>query len=176
MRKAFEAFVERYTGRDMAYHRRYGTTGLEFAYECWKEGAKMRFESQGQFNVNGEIHERHISLNAGGIAQQVPAARTELTRIAIAFADNVCALLYPESCKAVFLHLTLDGDSFEGSFLVIGPSGEQPLAVIIAGVETWMNWGENIPLLLGHAAAGVLVAFIVFWLPLRAMKYIFTGR
>ena len=37
-RDAFEAAVEKWTGRNMAYHHHYGTTGLEFAWFCWQAG------------------------------------------------------------------------------------------------------------------------------------------
>jgi len=36
-RKEFEAFVEYWTGRGMEYHTAAGTTGLAFAWECWRK-------------------------------------------------------------------------------------------------------------------------------------------
>lgn len=38
-RDEFERHVLQWTGRDMAYHHRNGTTGLEFAWHCWQAGA-----------------------------------------------------------------------------------------------------------------------------------------
>jgi hypothetical protein len=38
----FEAFVARYTGRDMDYHKRYKTRGIEFARIAWDESAKLK--------------------------------------------------------------------------------------------------------------------------------------
>ena len=35
-RERFERHVKAYTGRDMAYHERNGTTGLEFGWTCWQ--------------------------------------------------------------------------------------------------------------------------------------------
>ena len=35
-RAAFERHVLQWTGRDMAYHTTYGTTGMEFALACWQ--------------------------------------------------------------------------------------------------------------------------------------------
>lgn len=35
-RAKFEAFVLEKTGRDVEYHGRAGTTGLAFAYACWR--------------------------------------------------------------------------------------------------------------------------------------------
>ena len=37
-RDAFERHVLKWTGRDMAYHNRNGTTGIEFAWDCWQAG------------------------------------------------------------------------------------------------------------------------------------------
>ncbi len=38
---AFWLFVESWTGRDMAYPRRQGTVGLEFALACLIESARL---------------------------------------------------------------------------------------------------------------------------------------
>lgn len=35
-REQFERYVKAYTGRDMEYHERNGTTGLEFGWTCWQ--------------------------------------------------------------------------------------------------------------------------------------------
>ena len=35
-RERFERHVKAYTGRDMEYHERNGTTGLEFGWTCWQ--------------------------------------------------------------------------------------------------------------------------------------------
>lgn len=35
-RDAFERHVLQWTGRDMTYHHRNGTTGMEFAWHCWQ--------------------------------------------------------------------------------------------------------------------------------------------
>ena len=35
-REQFEAHVKAYTGRDIEYHQRNGTTGLEFGWTCWQ--------------------------------------------------------------------------------------------------------------------------------------------
>lgn len=45
-RDAFEAVVEKWTGRNMAYHHQYGTTGLEFAWFCWQAGRDAERERQ----------------------------------------------------------------------------------------------------------------------------------
>lgn len=37
-RDAFEELVKQWTGRDMAYHHEYGTTGMEFAWFCYQAG------------------------------------------------------------------------------------------------------------------------------------------
>lgn len=37
----FERHVKAYTGRDMAYHERNGTTGLEFGWACWKAARRV---------------------------------------------------------------------------------------------------------------------------------------
>lgn len=37
-RTEFERHVLQWTGRDMEYHHRNGTTGLEFAWHCWQAG------------------------------------------------------------------------------------------------------------------------------------------
>lgn len=37
-REAYAAFVEQYTGRDMAYHERNGTTGLDFGLAAFLAG------------------------------------------------------------------------------------------------------------------------------------------
>ena len=34
-REEFEAFLKDWTGRNMEYHALHGTTGLEFAWQCW---------------------------------------------------------------------------------------------------------------------------------------------
>ena len=41
MNKQFEEFVEKWTGRDMEYHSRNGTTGLEFARAAWEEVTRI---------------------------------------------------------------------------------------------------------------------------------------
>ena len=38
-RDVFERHVLQWTGRDVAYHHRNGTTGLEFAWHCWQAGS-----------------------------------------------------------------------------------------------------------------------------------------
>ena len=35
-RERFERHVKAYTGRDIEYHQRHGTTGLEFGWTCWQ--------------------------------------------------------------------------------------------------------------------------------------------
>ena len=35
-REQFERYVKAYTGRDIEYHERNGTTGLEFGWACWQ--------------------------------------------------------------------------------------------------------------------------------------------
>ncbi len=35
-RERFERHVKAYTGRDIEYHERNGTTGLEFGWACWQ--------------------------------------------------------------------------------------------------------------------------------------------
>lgn len=40
MRDAFELLVLQWTGRDMAYHARSGTTGIEFAWFCYQKGGE----------------------------------------------------------------------------------------------------------------------------------------
>lgn len=35
-REQFERHVKAYTGRDIEYHQRSGTTGLEFGWACWQ--------------------------------------------------------------------------------------------------------------------------------------------
>lgn len=35
-RERFERYVKAYTGRDIEYHQRNGTTGLEFGWACWQ--------------------------------------------------------------------------------------------------------------------------------------------
>ena len=37
-RAAFEQMVEQWTGRDMEYHVRAGTTGMEFSWHCYQRG------------------------------------------------------------------------------------------------------------------------------------------
>lgn len=37
----FEEFVEQWTGRDMDYHHRVKTTGLDFARACWEEAQRV---------------------------------------------------------------------------------------------------------------------------------------
>ena len=39
IRKEFEAFVLRWTGRDVEYHERNQTGGMDFSWSCWKEAA-----------------------------------------------------------------------------------------------------------------------------------------
>jgi len=37
----YEEFVLEYTNHDMDYHRRYGTTGIEFGRECWEKATNQ---------------------------------------------------------------------------------------------------------------------------------------
>lgn len=37
----YEEFVLEYTNHDMDYHRRYGTTGIEFGRECWEKSTNQ---------------------------------------------------------------------------------------------------------------------------------------
>jgi hypothetical protein len=39
--RLFAAFVKEYTGRDMEYHLRYQTTGMGFAFACWRKGVEV---------------------------------------------------------------------------------------------------------------------------------------
>jgi addiction module HigA family antidote len=56
-RESFEAFVLVYTGRDMMYHKRYGTTGLDFAWECWQAATKtMERSLTNEFNPDWATH------------------------------------------------------------------------------------------------------------------------
>jgi hypothetical protein len=46
IRKAFEAHVLAWTGRDIAYHTAYGTTGIGFGWACWKAAADRAAERE----------------------------------------------------------------------------------------------------------------------------------
>jgi len=39
--EAFEMFVVSYTGRDMEYHARYQTAGIEFARAAWERATAL---------------------------------------------------------------------------------------------------------------------------------------
>ena len=39
-REAFEELLQQWTGRDIEYHREYKTTGLDFAWECFRSGVE----------------------------------------------------------------------------------------------------------------------------------------
>lgn len=41
-REQFERHVTAYTGRDMEYHERNGTTGLEFGWTCWQAARRAQ--------------------------------------------------------------------------------------------------------------------------------------
>ena len=43
-RAAFEAHLLAWTGRDAAYHELHATTGLGFAWSCWRAGAAAERE------------------------------------------------------------------------------------------------------------------------------------
>lgn len=47
-REAYAAFVEQYTGRDMAYHERNGTTGLDFGLAAFLAG-RASLPSSGEY-------------------------------------------------------------------------------------------------------------------------------
>ena len=57
-RSEFEAFVLEWTGRDMAYHVRAETTGLDFAWACWQRAQAqgwMEFEEPAPIPEQGDL-------------------------------------------------------------------------------------------------------------------------
>ena len=58
--QSFEAFVLEWTGRDMAYHAQYETTGLTFAKACWERA----------FTAGAEATREATALSCEGIADK----------------------------------------------------------------------------------------------------------
>lgn len=80
-RDAFESVVAKWTGRDMSYHAKNGTTGLEFAWFCWQQAAR-------------QDHERN---NADILRQQVADQAAEIERLRVGLSE--LQRHYSELCR-----------------------------------------------------------------------------
>jgi len=74
---AFDTFVLEYTGRDMAYHKRNATTGLEFARMAWLEAFRLdgaHLEAQPE-PVDGQLPRRaYICKSCEGVYADAPVS------------------------------------------------------------------------------------------------------